>query len=340
MTRLLVLKPLPKAGFLLAGAFALAVSSEGPASAADYTMKFSTPTINELQHEWMRRYKDLVEERSEGRIEVELYPASQLGPINSVLEGLQLGSIEATITPAEFYVGVDSRLQLPAIPGLFDSWEDANAKLTNPEVRDYLLNLPVERGIQGIGMVIYGPQTIATRNSIDSLEDLSGQRLRVLASETEIGTIDAIGAAAVPMPLNEVQAALQQGAIDGVSTGLDIFISLNTHEVAPYVTTTELWYLVSLASVSTAWLETLPEDLQEIVIQAGLDLEEEMFEYQFQRDQENVVTWQDRGGSIGPLSDEDQQFAEEAAREVAEQFVENNPQLQEGYDLIMGAGSN
>lgn len=334
----------PKSKFAMAAACAAAVCvtlwTPSAVQAADYTMKFSTPTINELQHEWMKRYKVLVEERSEGQIEVELYPASQLGPINSVMEGLQLGTIEGTITPAEFYVGVDPRLQIPAIPGLFDSWEDAHAKLSDPQVRDYILTLPVDEGIVGISLIIYGPQTIATRTPVGDLDDLSGQRLRVLASETEIGTIEAIGAAAVPMPLNEVQAALQQGVIDGVSTGLDIFISLNTHEVAPNLTPTELWYLVSMASVSKAWLDSLPGDLQEIVIQAGEDLEQEMFEYQVARDEENVVTWQERGGMITPLPEDDQRTAEEAAARVAEQFIEQNPEMQEGYELIQNSSSD
>lgn len=323
-----------------AAAVLVAFWAPSAVNAADYTMKFSTPTINELQHEWMKRYKVLVEERSEGQIEVELYPASQLGDINSVMQGMQLGTIEGTITPAEFYVGVDPRLQIPAIPGLFSSWEDAYAKLRDPEVRDYILNLPVDEGIVGISLIIYGPQTIATRNPVNDLDDLSGVRLRVLASETEVGTIEAIGAAAVPMPLNEVQAALQQGVIDGVSTGLDIFISLNTHEVAPNLTPTELWYLVSMASVSKAWLDSLPEDLQEIVVQAGEDLEEEMFEYQVARDEENVVTWQERGGTIMPLPEDDQRRAEEEAARVAEEFIEENPEMQEGYELIQNSSSD
>jgi TRAP-type C4-dicarboxylate transport system substrate-binding protein len=64
-----------------------------PASAADFVMKFGTATINETQHQFIKFYKDEVEKASNGRIEVQIYPASQLGPIPREIEGVQLGNI-------------------------------------------------------------------------------------------------------------------------------------------------------------------------------------------------------------------------------------------------------
>ncbi|WP_137388508.1 TRAP transporter substrate-binding protein [Rhodoligotrophos defluvii] len=311
-----------------------------PAFSADYVMKLSTPTINDMQHEWMQMYEKELEARTNGRIDVQLYPASQLGPINNVMEGMQLGTIEATITPFEFYVGVDPRFQVPAVPGLFDSMQDARTKLDDPKVREHLLNLAADKGIVGISIAVYGPQMIATRNKVNTLADLSGQRIRVLASETEIGTINALGASAVPMPLNEVSAALQQGAIDGVSTVLDVFVSLRTNEVAPNVTKTELWYLVSLASVSKAWLDSLPEDLQKIVIETGKDIEHPMFERQLERDKANKETWTKNGGTFTELNEADRTKANEAAAGVAKAFLDAHPEMKETYDLINNAGTN
>ncbi len=272
-----------------------------PAFAADYTMKISTPTINDLQHEWMKLYKEELEKRTDGRIEVQLYPASQLGPINNVMEGLQLGTIEATITPSEFYVGVDPRFQVPAVPGLFDSMDDARAKLDDPKVREELLGMATSKGITGISVLVYGPQMIDTRDDVKTLADLSGKRIRVLASETEIGTINALGASAIPMPLNEVSAALQQGAIDGVSTVLDVFVALGTADVAPHVTKTELWYLIPIASVSTAWLQSLPQDLQHAVIETGKAPDQPMFTRELDRLKEHCETSTAAAGPITQL---------------------------------------
>jgi TRAP-type transport system periplasmic protein len=66
-----------------------------PAAAADFVMKFGTATINETQHQFIKFYKEQVEQASGGRIEVQIYPASQLGPIPQEIQGVQLGSVQA-----------------------------------------------------------------------------------------------------------------------------------------------------------------------------------------------------------------------------------------------------
>lgn len=306
-----------------------------PANAAEFLMKLSTPTINDLQHEWMEAFKADLEERSDGRIEVQLYPANQLGPVGSVIEGMQLGSIEANITPAEFYVGVDPRFQATSVPGLFESMEDARAKLDVDAARDALLGLGVDQGIRGIAAVVYGPLVLATRNPVTELADLSGQRIRVLSSETEINSINALGASAVPMPLNEVPAALQQRVIDGASSNLDVFVSLRAYETAPNIVRTNLWYTIALATVSEAWFSSLPDDLQEAVLVSAREMETQLFERQLERVEESETRWQEGGGQLVLLSEEEQATAEEAAAEVAQSFLENNPAVAEIHDLIM-----
>jgi hypothetical protein len=71
-----------------------------------FTMKLSTATINDTQHEWFKRFAALVEKDSGGRIKAEIYPASQLGAIPRQIEGVQFGSIQAWMGPPEFLVGV------------------------------------------------------------------------------------------------------------------------------------------------------------------------------------------------------------------------------------------
>ena len=88
-----------------------AVPSPTPAAAVEFVMKFGTATFNESQHQYIKFYKEAIEKVSNGRIEVGIYPRSELGPIPRMIDGLQLGTIEAYIGPADFYVGVDPRLR-------------------------------------------------------------------------------------------------------------------------------------------------------------------------------------------------------------------------------------
>src|ERR1700716_4374743 len=83
------------AGLMLAGA---------PARAQDFTMKFATQTLNDMQHEYIKVYKTELEKATNNRIKVEVYPASQLGGAQRQTEGLRLRPIQAAIRPPELFV--------------------------------------------------------------------------------------------------------------------------------------------------------------------------------------------------------------------------------------------
>ena len=88
-------------------------------------MKFSTLTINDVQHEYIKIYKEELEKATDGKIKVDIYPAGQLGGAPRQTEGLRLGTIEAAIGPSELFFGADPRFQVLALAGLFKDNEHA-----------------------------------------------------------------------------------------------------------------------------------------------------------------------------------------------------------------------
>src|SRR5271167_4780140 len=106
-----------------------------PAKAADFVMKFGTPTINETQHQFLKFYKEEVEKASGGRIEVQIYPASQLGPIPREVEGVQLGDIQGLVPPVDFFVGVEPRYGVFSAPMLFRDEAHVAATIHDPEMQ-------------------------------------------------------------------------------------------------------------------------------------------------------------------------------------------------------------
>src|ERR1700687_6436449 len=88
------------------------------ASAQQFTMKLSSPTVNDAPHEWMKAFKAGVEQRSGGRIKVEIYPASQLGQIPATVDGVALGTIEFAIPAVGFLIGLEPRFQTLDAAGL------------------------------------------------------------------------------------------------------------------------------------------------------------------------------------------------------------------------------
>ena len=89
------------------------------AAAQKTTMKIGTATINDIQHEWMKRFQKRIHAKIGDRVKVDLYPGGQLGGIPRMVEGMQLGTVEGFITPSAFLVGVDPRNQVPWASGIF-----------------------------------------------------------------------------------------------------------------------------------------------------------------------------------------------------------------------------
>src|SRR5262245_66461860 len=112
-----------------------AALSGGAARAQDFTMKFATLTINDVQHEYIKSFKTELEKATNNRIKVELYPAGQLGGAPRQTEGVRLGTIEAATGPAELFVGADQRMQVLALAGLFKDNDHARQVLDVPEFR-------------------------------------------------------------------------------------------------------------------------------------------------------------------------------------------------------------
>src|SRR5215510_853750 len=154
-----------------------ACAPAAPAAAADFVMKFGTATFNETQHQYIKFFKEAVEKASGGRIEVGIYPRSELGPIPRMIDGLQLGTVEAYIGPADFYVGDDPRYGVFSTPMLFKNNDHASATVLDPELNEYLLGLGEPKGLVGLGTFGLGASNYAAKSPILRLADFSGKKL-------------------------------------------------------------------------------------------------------------------------------------------------------------------
>ena len=201
--------------FVAAATLAVLPATARAQGGQTYVMKLSTATLNDTQHEWMKRFAAAVEKDSGGRIKGEVYPASQLGAIPRQIEGTQFGSIQGWIGPPEFLVGVDARYEVLSAPGLFASQDQDVRTLNDPAVQNLMLGLGANKGLTGVGIFPLSPSSIATRKPVHQLAELKGMKLRVLASPFQLEMIKRMDASPVAMTLADVLPAIQQGAIDG-----------------------------------------------------------------------------------------------------------------------------
>jgi TRAP-type transport system periplasmic protein len=305
-------------------AFVLAAAPT-PSQAAEFTMKFGTATFNDTQHQFIKYYKEQLEKASNGRIEVGIYPRSELGPIPRMIDGLQLGTIEAYIGPADFYVGVDPRFGVFSTPMLFKNNDHATATVHDPSINNAILEMGIPKGIVGLGTYGAGASNYAARTPLLRLDDFAGKKLRVNATAMEREKMRRLGATAVPMPLNEVLPSLQRGVIDGTMSGTAIFVAFKMNDAVKTITVTNDTVLVSLAVVSKVWYDKLPADLQKLVVETGrkVQIENSAWEKEFNKVQGQ--RWVELGGQMHTLPPEDLKKMAELLSSVGDDVSKDQP---------------
>jgi C4-dicarboxylate-binding protein DctP len=319
-------------------ALAAALALTAPAGAQQFTMKFGTATPKGDQNHWMAEFKKNVEARAGGRIAIRLFPASQLGAIPRQIEGLQLGTVEAWIGPASFLTGVESRYQVVDAPGLFTDWAHAQRAVTHPSFRDDFLKQGEKKGVIGIGIYISNPMSVVSRKgAIRRVEDFKGLKFRVLGSALEIEQMRVLGAAGVPMPLVETLPAVQRGAVDGVRSGIVIFVPFKYWTISKYMTEISDSFIVPITFVSVRWWKTLPNDLRQIMLEEARKLDD--VAYRYARKQHTLFRkiWKKNGGEVIDFAPAERAKLLRISRNVGAAVTGRDPGVKAAYDKLVAA---
>jgi TRAP-type transport system periplasmic protein len=323
---------------LLAAAAAFAIfAAATPASAADFVMKFGTATMNETQHQFIKFYKEEVEKDSGGRIEVQIYPASQLGPIPSEIQGVQLGTVQGYIGPVDFFVGVDPRFGVFSAPMLFKSHENAIATVQDPAIQKAMFDMLTPKRMIGIATMDIGSSDYGAKKGIMRLADFQGKKLRINGTELEREKMAALGATGIGMPLSDVVPALDQGTIDGTISGLSVFVSFKMNDLLKVITQTNDTYIISLAVISKPWVDTLPPDLQKIVVEAGAKTQAKAQEWNLSFTKSLVDTWTKLGGTVHALPADDLAKMKTLLDPVADQATKGQPAVHDMLQMVRAA---
>jgi TRAP-type transport system periplasmic protein len=320
--------------------FALAVlAPTAPAQAADFVMKMGCATMNEGQHQFLKFYKEEVEKASGGRIEVQVYPNSQLGPIPREIEGVQLGTIQAYSGPVDFFVGIDPRFGVFSAPMLFKSEENAAATIHDPAIQKAMFDLVTPKRMVGLATLGLGASDYGAKKAILTLPDFSGKKLRINGTELERQKMAKLGATGVGMPLSEVVPALDQGTIDGTISGLSVFVAFKMNDLIKTITITNDTFINSIVVVSKAWLDTLPPDLQKIVIDAGAPVQAKTQAWEFDFTKQLEQQWASLGGTVHRFSADDLAKMKTLLGPVADDATKDQPAVHDMLQMVRAAAA-
>jgi TRAP-type transport system periplasmic protein len=323
------------AGAFLVATLAATFAVGAAAQDRSVTVKLATATLNDAQHEWMKRFAALLEKSSGGRVKSELYPASQLGSIPRMIEATQLGSIQVWVGPPEFLVGVDQRFEILSVPGLFQNDRHALKTIADPEFSRAFLAVGAAKGLVGASLLFYGPAGYAMRTPVRTIADFKGKKIRVLASPFQTEQMARLGAIGVPLTLGDVLPALQQGTIDGSFSAMPVFTTLQYQEAARYVTETGQAYVFSAAMLSRRWFDGLPADLQRQVMAAAKQAEAEVTPWELEFFAAQRKAWVDKGGEMVALPAADKAEIMAKLAPVGEDIVNTRPVLRPLWDQMV-----
>lgn len=184
------------------------------------------------------RFGELLSQRTNGRLGLKVYAGGQLGNERDTLEITTFGGLDFNRVNLAPLNSIEPTTRVPSLPFLFESTEHMRKSLDS-EIGDEILATLEKHGLIGLCFYDSGARSFYnTRGPINSPQDMRGLKLRVPGSDLYVAMVNALGADAVPMPLDEVYQSLSQGVIDGAENNWPSFENGRHYEVATYYSLT------------------------------------------------------------------------------------------------------
>jgi len=253
---------------LLKGLMGLALSAS-MLLAADYVIKFShVVSPNTPKGKAADYFAKRVEELSNGRIKVEVYPNAQLGKDKVILRKMKFNTVQMAAPSFSKFTGLVPQLGLFDLPFLFKSEQHLH-KVLDGEVGQKLLDMVTKKGYVALAYWDNGfKQLTDSKRPLIKPEDCKGLKFRVMSSKVLIEQFKALGAIPVVLPFSEVYSALQQGVVDGQENTISNIYTKKFYEVQKYMTMSNHGYLGYMVVMSKKFWNKLPDDLKAVVKKA------------------------------------------------------------------------
>ncbi|PTM59176.1 C4-dicarboxylate TRAP transporter substrate-binding protein [Desmospora activa] len=284
--------------------------------------------VDQLAHKW----KELAEERSEGRLQLNLYPSSQLGSEADVVEQAKLGSNVIILTGYDFLMNFAPDVGVMTAPYLVDDFDELFA-LTET---DWFEEQRSQLQQQGLDIVttntIYGERHLMTTREVNTPEDLKGMKIRVPNNPMYIGTFRVLGASPTPLPLADMYTSLQQGVIDGAENPLPVLAGAKTNEVAKHLTLTGHTKIISPWVTGTPFIDSLPDELEKILRESGDDAGEYAKAIVVSEEKRVLKKFKEQGIQINEI---DQEPFQQRAKGIYEEMDEWSPDLQQTIEALL-----
>lgn len=278
---------------------------------AEYTLRLGyispelTPDVN---NETMLVYtfRDYVQEQSNGRIEVEIYPAGQLGKFPEMIEGCMNGTVDMAIINVIPMNSFYKPSMIFGLPGVFKDMDECTAVLQSEWGLNFNEGIRQELGIKVLNHWSSGMRNFT--NSVRELrvpEDAKGLTFRVMESPVSIKMVEALGAKAVPIASSEMYVAMQNHVVDGQENPISSIIQDLTYEVQDYCILDGHFTSSMMFIMNDQLFEGMDADLQQIILDGAAKGYEEAIIVLKRIEAEGIQLLEDKGMKVYVPTDEE-----------------------------------
>jgi TRAP-type transport system periplasmic protein len=322
----------------MTGMAASALLAAVPAHAQQFTMKLSQPTINDVTYEYFKRMKAGIEQRSAGKIKVDIYPTNQLGQLPAVVEGVALGTIEAAASANGFWISLEPRFQVLDAPGLFDSVSHGFKMLKDPDIRARLATWGSDKGVEILAPSLYSTLMLLSHKGIRTMADFQGQKIRTQGgAPIQVEPLKKVGVIPVSLPLGEALPAMQNRTIDGMVGAAAPYVAFKYYDIAKPMTYLPATLFAAPVVVNRRWLKSLGPELEAIVREESRKAEEVFGEWNINDIRSKEEIWKKNGGEIITMSPDVSKRYVDAVSPVAASILSANPKVKEDYEALLAA---
>jgi tripartite ATP-independent transporter DctP family solute receptor len=273
----------------------------------------------------------LLEERTNGRLCIEVFASAQLGEEKDTIEQTQFGVIDMNRVSLGPFNNIIEETQIPSLPYIFRSVDHMHKVMDGP-VGQQILDAFSDHDLVGLAFFDGGSRSFYnSEKPINSMDDLAGMKFRVMQSDMFVDMVGALGANATPMPYGEVYSSIQTGVIDGAENNWPSYDSSGHFEVAKYYTLDEHLIVPEVLMMSKTSFEKLSAEDQEIVRQSAKDVVPMMRELWAASEKESEDKVRAAGAEI--VKDIDKQPFIDAMVPVYEKYVTSDKLKQMVADI-------
>ncbi|WBU53288.1 TRAP transporter substrate-binding protein [Paracoccus sp. SCSIO 75233] len=285
------------------------------ASAADVKMGYA---LSENSHygAGAKAFDETLKAELGDAFTVQHFPSSGLGGEREVIEGMQIGTIDATIASSGTLSNFVPEVGVFDIPFLLRDLEHARTVLDG-EIGDEMLAKFDDVGLHALAWGEQGFRHITnSRGPIETPDDLEGLKIRTMENPVHIKAFEALGAAPTPMAWPEVIPALQQGAIDGQENPLSVIVSANLNEVQDFASLDGHVYSPAIVMLSGQLWDSLDDTQKAAFEKAGDAAVVAMRDYVDNVEVEGIEALKERGMQVNILSGEQKKLFQDALADV------------------------